>query len=104
MCRDDRERWRAAGHWLLQANLGQVSEVMAALQGSSIAAPQLLAVAERNGITLSRMAQPKVSEPSQRIDAVEVYKLYRTLLKNDQLASRATVESWLKSWGVAHVP
>ena len=46
----------------------------------------------------------RVSDPSHRIDAAEVYKLYRTLLKNDQLTSRATVEAWLKAWGVAHVP
>lgn len=57
MCRDERGRWRAAGHWLLQANRGQVSEVMAALQGSSISAPQLLAVAETSGVTLLRMAR-----------------------------------------------
>ncbi len=46
----------------------------------------------------------RVSDPSNRIDAVEVYKLYNTLLKNNQLTTRETVEQWLKSWGVAYVP
>jgi hypothetical protein len=45
-----------------------------------------------------------VRNPSHRIDAVEVYRLYRSLLAAGELVTRATVEGWLEDWGVSHVP
>jgi hypothetical protein len=45
-----------------------------------------------------------VRNPAHRIDAVEVYRLYRSLLAAGELVTRATVEGWLEAWGVRHVP
>ena len=45
-----------------------------------------------------------VSNPTQKIDAVEVYRLYKNLLDSGELTSRATVEAWLKTSNVPHVP
>jgi hypothetical protein len=45
-----------------------------------------------------------VHDPSHRIDAVEVYRLYRSLLAAGKLTTPATVEKWLADWGVQHVP
>lgn len=52
-------------------------------------------------LTINRV---RVDDPQHRIDAVEVYALYRRMLKNNELTSRATVEAWLTGWGVTHVP
>jgi hypothetical protein len=45
-----------------------------------------------------------VRNPAHSIDAVEVYRLYRSLLAAGELVARATVEGWLEAWGVRHVP
>jgi hypothetical protein len=42
--------------------------------------------------------------PTDQIDVVEVYRLYRKMLTAGELTSRATVEGWLKDWNVPHVP
>lgn len=42
--------------------------------------------------------------PNDRIDVVEVYKLYRRMAAAGELTSRATVKGWLEQWGVPHVP
>lgn len=45
-----------------------------------------------------------VNNPAHKIDAVEVYRLYKKLLDGGELITRATVETWLKARNVAHVP
>ena len=52
------------------------------------------------------MAENKLDfqRPDDRIDVVEVYKLYRRMATAGELTSRATVEGWLKEWGAPHVP
>jgi predicted amidohydrolase YtcJ len=45
-----------------------------------------------------------VSDPALRIDVTEVYDLYRKLLDEGQLTSRATVQGWLQSWKAPHEP
>lgn len=45
-----------------------------------------------------------VSNPAHKVDAVEVYRLYRQLLDGGELITRATVETWLKDRNVANVP
>lgn len=42
--------------------------------------------------------------PTHTLDVVAVYRLYRRLLESGQLATRATVETWLVAWGVPHQP
>ena len=57
--------------------------------------------------TLSRYLSDNhlsVQNPLDKVDVVQVYRLYRTLLANGELTSRATVEGWLVGWGVAHAP
>ena len=41
---------------------------------------------------------------NDRIDVVEVYKLYRKMDAAGELTTRATVEGWLTQWGAPHVP
>ena len=52
------------------------------------------------------MADNKLNfeRPSDRIDVVEVYKLYRKMEAAGELTTRATVDGWLKQWGTPHVP
>ena len=52
------------------------------------------------------MAENKLDfqRPNDRIDVVEVYKLYRRMAEAGELTSRATVQGWLEQWGVPHVP
>ena len=45
-----------------------------------------------------------VSNPAHKVDAVEVYRLYKKLLDGGELITRATVETWLKSRNVPHAP
>lgn len=45
-----------------------------------------------------------VTDPTQRIDAVEVYRLYRRMTADGELIQRGTVRGWLDGWGVANVP
>jgi hypothetical protein len=44
------------------------------------------------------------NKPTDKIDVVQVYNLYRRLLSAGELTSRATVEGWLKEWNAPHVP
>ena len=57
--------------------------------------------------TLSRYLSDNklsVQNPLDQVDVVRVYQLYRRLLANGELTSRATVEGWLRAWGVASAP
>jgi hypothetical protein len=45
-----------------------------------------------------------VNRPTDQVDAVAVYQLYRRMLDAGELTNRATVEGWLKSWKVPYVP
>ena len=112
MCRDEQARWRTAGHWLLQANLGEVSAVMAALQGSGISAPQLLAVATSHGITLPRMAQivASTTEPTgatgrkagRSAEAVAVGLRSAAILRDTEV--RALQASGVMPEGISRLP
>ena len=44
------------------------------------------------------------NKPTDKIDVVQVYDLYRKLLSAGELTSRATVAGWLKEWNAPHVP
>lgn len=46
----------------------------------------------------------EVSRPDQKIDVVEVYKLYRELLARGELTTRRTVQAWLTHWKLPSVP
>ena len=52
------------------------------------------------------MAENKLDfkRPNDRIDVVEVYKLYRRMAAAGELTSRETVKGWLEQWGVPNVP
>lgn len=57
--------------------------------------------------TLSRYLSDNklsVQNPLDQVDVVRAYQLYRSLLANGELTSRATVEGWLRAWGVASAP
>lgn len=57
--------------------------------------------------TLSRYLSDNklsVQNPLDALDVVEVYQLYRRLLATGELTSRATVEGWLRTWGVPSAP
>lgn len=45
-----------------------------------------------------------VTDPTQRIDAVEVYRLYQRMTTDGELIQRGTVQSWLNDWKVPSVP
>jgi hypothetical protein len=45
-----------------------------------------------------------VRVPGAAIDVVAVYQLYRGMLDSGILTNRSTIESWLRDWGVIHVP
>ena len=45
-----------------------------------------------------------VQDATHRMDVVALYGEYRQLLAQGSLTTRGTVEGWLKSWNVPHVP
>ena len=45
-----------------------------------------------------------VTDPGPRIDAVEVYRLYRRMTTDGELIQRGTVQGWLNDWKVPSVP